>query len=85
MGDTIGRTFIFEKSLWSKLDEDAKRCGRSSVKQLEAILKTYYQVEDVELNQQSLQILGEIMPRGKKTIRMLKETASVETGKRKAS
>lgn len=84
MGETIGRTFIFEKSLWSKLDEDAKRCGRSSVKQLEAILKTYYDVGDVELSHESLQILGEIMPRGGKRVKMLRQTTEVETDRRKA-
>ena len=81
MGDTIGRTFIFEKSLWSKLDEDAKRCGRSSVKQLEAILKTYYQVEDVELNQQSLEILGELMPHSRRKIPMIE--TEMEPAKKK--
>lgn len=81
MGDTIGRTFIFEKSLWSKLDEDAKRCGRSSVKQLEAILKTYYQVEDVELNQQSLEILGDLMPHSRRKMPMI--TTEMETAKKK--
>lgn len=81
MGDTIGRTFIFEKSLWSKLDEDAKRCGRSSVKQLEAILKTYYQVEDVELNQQSLEILGDLMPHSRRKMPMI--TTEMEAAKKK--
>lgn len=65
MSKTIGRTFYFEKSLWGKLDDDAKRCMRSSTKQLEAILKTYYSVDDVELNEQSLEILGELMPTSK--------------------
>ncbi|MDQ3750440.1 MAG: hypothetical protein M3367_15705 [Acidobacteriota bacterium] len=59
MSKPIGRTFYFEKELWTKLDDDAKRCGRSSVKQLEAILKTYYGVADVELN---LEMLGELRP-----------------------
>ena len=83
MADTIGRTFIFEKSLWSRLDDDAKRCGRSSVKQLEAILKTYYQVEDVELNQQSLEILGELMPQSRRKMPVIEATANVETFRKK--
>ena len=66
MSKIIGRTFNFEKSLWERLDEDAKRCGRSSVKQLEAILKTYYDVENVELNRHSLEMLGELMPHSKR-------------------
>ena len=80
MADTIGRTFYFEKSLWSRLDDDAKRCGRSSVKQLEAILKTYYQVADVDLDEQSLEILGELMPTGKKGIKVLPD-AKIEKKK----
>jgi hypothetical protein len=83
MSKPIGRTFYFEKELWALLDADAKRCGRSSVKQLEAILKTYYAVADVELNRQSLEILGEIMPTGRKTIPVLPGGARIE--KKKAS
>lgn len=65
MSDTIGRTFYFPKSLWIKLDDDAKRCRRSSVKQLEAILLTHYRMEDVELDKESLEILGELLPQSK--------------------
>jgi len=83
MSKPIGRTFYFEKELWAKLDEDAKRCLRSSTKQMEAILKTYFGAEDVELNQSGLEMLGEIMPKGQKTIKVLPETAQV--GKKKAS
>ncbi len=64
MTKPIGRTFYFEKELWAKLDEDAKRCLRSSTKQMEAILKTYFDVEDVDLNKDGLEMLGEIMPKG---------------------
>lgn len=67
MADTIGRTFYFSKSLWSLLDEDAKRCKRSSVKQLEAILETFYDVQDVEINKESLKRLNEVSPKAKKT------------------
>ncbi len=77
MSKPIGRTFYFEKQLWTKLDDDAKRCLRSSTKQLEAILKTYYAVEDVELGSESLEILGELMPKGKT------KTAILEAGNRK--
>lgn len=81
MSDTIGRTFYFSKTLWLKLDSDAKRCGRSSVKQLEAILKTYYGAEDVELNKNALAILDELMPTGNKTIKVLPDAATVEQEK----
>lgn len=62
MSDTIGRTFIFERDLWAKLDDDAKRCLRSSTKQMEAILKTYFGVSDVELDKRGLEMLGELKP-----------------------
>jgi hypothetical protein len=85
MSDVIGRTFYFEKSLWSRLDEDAKRCGRSSVKQLEAILKTYYQVGDVELREESLEILGRLMPTSKQTLPLIEaDTAGKSKKKRSA-
>lgn len=81
MANTIGRTFYFEKSLWTRLDDDAKRCLRSSTKQMEAILKTYYSVEDVELDKESLEILGELMPTGEKKMRVIKEAANIEKKK----
>lgn len=63
MSKPIGRTFYFERELWDKLDEDAKRCLRSSTKQMEAILKTYFGDSDVDLNQKGLEMLGELQPR----------------------
>ena len=62
MSKPIGRTFYFDKELWGKLDDDAKRCLRSSTKQMEAILKTYFNAGDVELNQSGLEMLGELRP-----------------------
>ncbi|HKV40300.1 MAG TPA: hypothetical protein VJX67_13895 [Blastocatellia bacterium] len=35
--------------LWAALESDADRCSRSSTKQMEAILKTYYRAGGVEL------------------------------------
>lgn len=84
MSKPIGRTFYFEKDLWAKLDEDAKRCLRSSTKQMEAILKTYFDVEDVDLNKAGIEMLGEIMPRSNKGIKVLPGTAQVGA-KKKAS
>jgi len=78
MSKPIGRTFYFEKELWTRLDDDAKRCGRSSVKQLEAILKTYYGTGDVGLN---LELLGELLPRSDKGIKVLPNSAKVERKK----
>lgn len=82
MAKTIGRTFYFEKSLWEKLDADAKRCLRSSTKQLEAILKTYYGVGDVEINKEVMESPVKIVPTGAKKIKMLPGEAIV--GKKKA-
>ncbi len=84
MSKPIGRTFYFEKELWARLDEDAKRCLRSSTKQMEAILKTYFDVEDVDLSKAGLEMLGEIMPRGSKGIKVLPGTAQIGA-KKKAS
>lgn len=78
------RSIRLPESVWNALDEDATRCRRSSQKQIEALLVTFYEMESVEINQQSLQILGQIMPRDDRTIKMLKQTARVEPDKRKA-
>lgn len=87
MSKPIGRTFYFEKDLWTRLDEDAKRCLRSSTKQMEAILKTYFGSEDVDLNKAGLEMLGETMPRAAKAnkgIKVLPGTAQIGA-KKKAS
>lgn len=44
------RSIRFPAKLWKAIDEDAKRCKRSAVKQLEAILSLYYDLSDVEIN-----------------------------------
>jgi hypothetical protein len=77
MSKPIGRTFYFDRDLWAKLDDEAKRCLRSSTKQLEAILKTYYGVEDVELDKESLEMLEEIAPKKEKGIKVLPGTAEI--------
>lgn len=71
MSDIIGRTFNFPKTLWAKLDEDAKRCRRSSVKQLEAILMAYYNMEDVEIDSARLVMLGQVAPQSPTSIRVV--------------
>src|SRR5262249_15486539 len=45
-----GRSVRFHPAIWDALDLDAKRCRRSAVKQLEAILIAYYELGDVELD-----------------------------------
>jgi hypothetical protein len=52
--DGKGRVLQLPKKLWEAIDEDAKRCRRSAVKQVEAILLSYFDLEDVDLNNQAL-------------------------------
>lgn len=75
MSKPVGRTFYFEKELWAKLDDDARRCLRSSTKQMEAILKTYFGVENVELDQAGLEMLGELAPRSQKKLPIIEAEA----------
>ena len=60
MSDDVARSIRFPLELWQAIDEDAKRCKRSSVKQMEAVLTAYYGLEDVDLNRMKLEIIGEI-------------------------
>lgn len=36
------RSIQFRKKLWDAIDEDAKLCNRSAIKQMEVILEMYY-------------------------------------------
>jgi hypothetical protein len=80
MEDEKTRSIRLPASVWNALDADAERCRRSSQKQIEALLVTYYEIESVEINKKSMDILGEIMPRGGKGIKVL---GSAEIGKKK--
>ena len=71
MEDEKTRSIRLPESVWDALDADAVRCRRSSQKQIEALLVTFYELESVEINKQSLEILGEIMPRAKTSIKVL--------------
>lgn len=75
------RSIRLPEYVWDALDRDAARCRRSSQKQIEAILVTIYQVDDVELDkealasvgnrapkQQKAEMLGEIDPQGGKDL-----------------
>lgn len=84
MSKPIGRTFYFEKELWTKLDDDAKRCLRSSTKQMEAILKTYFNVEDVDLNSAGLEMLGKLAPRSAKKTPLVEAEKENQKKKRTA-
>lgn len=50
VGHEIVRSIRMPKDVWDALDQDAERCRRSSVKQLEAVLTVYYGLADIELN-----------------------------------
>ena len=77
------RSIRLPESVWNALDADAERCRRSSQKQIEALLVTFYEMDDVEINKQQLEIVGELLPRGRKTIPVLPGGAVIE--KKKAS
>ncbi len=81
MNDDIPRSIRFPKKVWDAIDADAQRCKRSSVKQMEAVLTTYYKLEDVELNQQSLEMLGDLMPHSRRKMPMI--TTEMEAAKKK--
>ena len=75
------RSIKLPEFVWDALDADAERCRRSSQKQIEALLVTFYEIEDVEISQRKMEILGEIMPRGEKKIKVLPQSARVEKKK----
>ena len=75
------RSIRLPENIWNALDEDAARCRRSSQKQLEALLVSYYGIEDIEMNKQKLEILGEIAPRSSKTVPLIR-TKTKEKKKR---
>ena len=81
MNDDIPRSIRFPKKVWDAIDADAQRCKRSSVKQMEAVLTAYYKLEDVELDQHSLEMLGELMPHSRRKIPMIE--TEMETAKKK--
>ena len=44
------RSIRFPAYVWAALDLDAKRCRRSPVRQLEALLVKWYRLDDVEIH-----------------------------------
>lgn len=58
MSDTdTPRSIRFPKALWDAIDQDAKRCKRSSSKQMEALLTAYFELEGVELDKNRLELV----------------------------
>ena len=85
MAEEKAKLIPFTPELEEAIEADAKRCQRSFVRQVVAVLMTYYGVEDVEINTQKIkalsgQMLGEIKPKSDKTIQLIKNKS-----KRKAS
>lgn len=48
--EDVPRSIRLPRKLWKALDEDAERCKRSSVRQLEALLSKWYGLDDVDIN-----------------------------------
>ncbi len=48
------RPIALPQRLWDIIDEDAARCRRSPVKQVEAILTIHYGLDDVEIDKERL-------------------------------
>jgi hypothetical protein len=77
------RSIRLPEYVWDALDEDAARCRRSSQKHLEALLLTFYDMQDVEINKQTLAMVGELLPHSKKKMPLLE--TQVENQKKKRS
>ena len=65
----------FTEKLEKAIEEDAARCRRSFVRQVEAVLMTYYNIEDVEVDRAPLEILGQLSAKANKTIKVLKNSS----------
>lgn len=57
----VARSIRLPKRVWDALDAEAARCRRSSVKQFEALLVSYYGLEDVEIDKDKLQAVQDKM------------------------
>ena len=79
------RSIRLPEYVWDALDEDAARCRRSSQKHLEALLLTFYDMQDVEINKQTLQMVGELLPKGKTKIPVIETVMENENQKKKRS
>lgn len=53
--NTKTRSITLPLAVWSALDEDAERCKRSSLKQIEALLSAYYGLGRSEIDVDRLQ------------------------------
>lgn len=60
------RSIRLPEYVWEALDRDAERCRRSSQKQIEAILVSFYEIEDVEISPLKLEMVGQLLPNSRK-------------------
>lgn len=58
----VPRSIRFTARLWDAIDQDARRCKRSSQKHLEAILETYYGIQDVEIDMPRIEEVRNLAP-----------------------
>jgi hypothetical protein len=58
--EIVGRNLKYPRYIWDALDNDAERCGRSGIKQLEALLLAHYNLRDVELSGEGLERMAEV-------------------------
>lgn len=47
--EEVARSIRLPHKVWLALDDDARRCKRSSVKHLEALLTQWYGIEDIQI------------------------------------
>lgn len=59
------RSIRFPQKLWDAIDRDAKRCKRSAVKQMEAVLSAYYRINDSNIDIDRLNEIQVIEPQSR--------------------
>lgn len=85
MAEEIPRSIRFPKELWDAIDEDAQRCKRSAVRQMEAVLTAYYGLEDIDINVQQLEIVGELLRTSKKRLPAIEARIENDAKKKKSA
>ena len=83
MSDSKQKLIPFSPTLEQAIQEDADRCKRSFIRQVEAVLMTYYGIEDVEIDRSRLEMIGELAPHSKKKIPNITIDLSDEEGNSK--
>lgn len=78
------RSIRLPERIWDALDADAERCRRSSQKHLEALLVSFYNMDNVEIQSDSLEMIGKLMPNSKRKISVT-DTGKQNNKKKKAS